>query len=369
MGTFKFRCGGAPCFGPGKYFVDNAPVQTFYDKEVFRPTRKNCSRHLVVVASTIHYDEIAVQLTEFGLQELKDFIPYQALGKEVVLIHGNCHKQMIEEYLNTSQTFTERFWIYPIPMIQYNRKGYIKEHLLKNCDVFIYQDIQENNPYDKRLSAEYLSSQVCKKRICIPNVFGLGKFLFPQAVIGENNSKWHNPTGPEIPGGLFNYRDENIDRLWAGGERDINKIAGYLTGQIYGEDEIKDKFMKCFEKMKEREKLWDIKILDYIQHRYKDEQMFCEPAHPCNNILRKISEGIVEILGIEKDEIDEIDISFGVSEMPIYKCVKEALGLKYERKCIRDVPPSGQSKLIDGDMDLLEYCKEYCYWCFEYYGD
>lgn len=364
---YKILSGGGICCQV-KYFVDNAPIQTFYDKDVFRPTRENCSPYLVVVASTIHYDEIAVQLTEFGLQELKDFIPYQALGKEVVLVHGNCHKQMIEEYLKTSRTFAEKFWIYPIPMIQHNSRGYIKEHLLRNCDVFIYQDIQENNPYDKRLSAEYLSAKVCKRRICIPNVFGFGRFLFPQAVLGRNDSEWHNPTGQEIPGGLFNYRDENIDRLWTGGERNIHKIAEYLEGPIYEKAEMEERLIQCFEKMKEREKLWDIKIVDYIENRYQEEQMFYEPAHPCNNILRKISEGIAETLGIEKDEIGEITISFGVSEMPIYNCVKETLGLKYGRKYIRDIAPLEQSKLIDGDMDLLEYCKEYCYWCFGYYS-
>ena len=86
-----------------KYFVDNSSINTFYNLEVYRPTKKNCSICLVVVASSVYYEEIAIQLTEFGLQELKDFIPYEALGKEVVLIHGNCHVEIIKCYLNTSK--------------------------------------------------------------------------------------------------------------------------------------------------------------------------------------------------------------------------------------------------------------------------
>lgn len=84
-----------------KYFIDNAKISKFYDCEVVRPTRENCSKYPVVIASNIYYKEIAVQLTDFGLMELKDFIPYQALGKKIVLIHGNCHVAVIGEYLNS----------------------------------------------------------------------------------------------------------------------------------------------------------------------------------------------------------------------------------------------------------------------------
>ncbi len=36
-----------------RYFIDNAPVRSFYDCDVCLPTRENCSKYLVVVASNI----------------------------------------------------------------------------------------------------------------------------------------------------------------------------------------------------------------------------------------------------------------------------------------------------------------------------
>ena len=72
-----------------RYFIDNAPVRSFYDCDVCLQTRENCSKYLVVVASNIHYKEISVQLLEYGLEELRDFIPYQALGREVEI--GRAH--------------------------------------------------------------------------------------------------------------------------------------------------------------------------------------------------------------------------------------------------------------------------------------
>lgn len=347
-----------------KYFVDNTPVKSFYDQDVYLPTRENCSKYLVVVASNIHYEEISVQLLEYGLEELRDFIPYQALGKEVVLVHGNCYKLWIQEYLQTSNTFNEKYWIYPIPRVYHIKKGYIKDHLVKNCDVFISQDIQENNRFDERLSFDYLSSIANKRVICIPNVYGLGKFLFPQAQLGKGES-WRNPAGPELENGLFLYSDENIDRLWNGGERNPDVIAQYLETDIYSKQYIEDNLQMCFRKWEERDQHCDVKIMDYIKAEYRNQLLFYEPANPCNNVLRKISERILELLGIDPNEVHEIGERIATSELPVYKCVKEALGLKYEQKYIREVPSWEQSKLISGNMELKEYCREYCYWCHD----
>lgn len=349
-----------------KYFVDNSSINTFYNLEVYRPTKKNCSICLVVVASSVYYEEIAIQLTEFGLQELKDFIPYEALGKEVVLIHGNCHVEIIKRYLNTSKSFSDKYWTYPVPLIQDNKKGYIKDHLLNNCDVFIYQDIQEKNPFDKRLSANYLKNMVNGKKICIPNLYGLGKILFPQAEIGIHikGDVWNNPKGTEIQGGLFNYRDKNIDNLWINGERNIREITKFLESEVYEADFIKQNFYEYIKKWEQREKLCDVKIVDYIKAEYRNIQLFWEPAHPCNILLKEISARILKLLDIDKSELKEIDFSFGVAEMPIYKCVINALQLNFEVESIRNTHPMKLAKLTEKEMDLEEYVREYCYWCF-----
>lgn len=354
-----------------KYFVDNAPVDSFYGHNVYRPTRENCSKYMVVVASDIFYQDISIQMAGYGLKELRDFIPYGAFGKKVVLVHGNCHVFVIKEYLKTSRTFNDKYYLYPLPLIQDNQKRYIKDDLLENCDVFIYQDIRKDNQFDERLSADYLSVKVHKKKICIPNLFGMGTFLYPQSEPPQDseNDGWSNYVGEGSPIGICNYRDQNIDRLWREGERDIGKIAEYLQGEVYDKEYIKQNMETCFQKMENREQLWDVKITDYIKQGYRDKQMFYEPAHPCNHVLRKISEGILNMLGIVGDEISEVEAHLAYHEMPTYKCVKETLGLNYEKRNIRSVGNWDQSKLTPKDMDLTEYCREYCYWCYGWYPE
>lgn len=350
-----------------KYFLDNAHVDKFYDKAVYRPTSENCSKYLVVVASDVCYKEIAQQLIGFGLEELKDFIPYHALGKKVVLVHGNCYKHWIEEYLCTSETFQQRFWIYPIPKIYLIKHGYIHEQLVKNCDVLISQDVQENNQFDERLSFQYLSLHANGKVICIPNVFGLGQFLFPQAVMGKGQAGWKNPSGADMENGLFMYSDANIDRLWEMGERDTDKIADYLETDVYSKEEVEKNLEFYFNKWEKRDQFCDVKIMDYIRQEYKKQLLFYEPAHPCNNVLKKISERILEMLDIDPKEIQEIEERKATLELPIYQCVKTALGLEFDTRYVREVPHWEISKMIQGKMDLAEYCREYCYWCHEWY--
>lgn len=343
-----------------KYFVDNSPVSSFYGYEVYRPDKENCGKYLVVVASHIHYEEISAQMTEYGLKELKNFIPYEALEKTVVIVHGNCHVHIIKEYLKTSKTFNDKYYLYPLPLIQDNKKRYIKDDLLENCDVFIYQDIRRDNQFDERLSADYLAPKVHKRMICIPNVFGMGVFMFPQAVLATNDNEWRMLTV------FFNYRDANIDTLWRNGKHNIRTIVDYLNSTVYDAEYVKNNLEECFEKMESREQFWDVKISAYIKNNYKKVQLFYEPAHPCNNILKKISEGILDILGIDKNELSEIAVNLGEHEIPVYKCVKEVLGLEYDKKYIR---VGQKTKLVPKDMDLEEYCREYCYWCYGWHPE
>lgn len=75
------------------------------------------------------------------------------------------------------------------------------------------------------------------------------------------------------------------------------------------------------------------------------------------------------MLGIEGDEMSEVEAHLAYHEMPTYKCVKETLGLNYEKRNIRSIGSWEQSKLTTKDMDLTEYCREYCYWCYGWYPE
>ena len=75
-----------------EYFLDNAgDKETFKGKTVRKPTKENIDNQFIVVANT-YYSEIRAQLREYGCTEIIDFIPYGALGKDIVLVHGSASR-------------------------------------------------------------------------------------------------------------------------------------------------------------------------------------------------------------------------------------------------------------------------------------
>lgn len=86
------------------------------------------------------------------MKEIRDFIYYDSYNKKIAVLHGNCHMNVVHEYLASSEEFINKYVIYPIPRIQVNSKGYIEQSLLEICDLMIIQDIQEENAYGFKLS-------------------------------------------------------------------------------------------------------------------------------------------------------------------------------------------------------------------------
>lgn len=143
------------------YFLDNYPkIDMLHGKKVYKPSKENTGRGILIVIASVYYCEIAEQLKCYGLEELKDFIPYQALGKKIVMCYGNCYFGLIKEYLMTSAEFMQTHYFYPLPPIQSIEKECIDDDLLKNCDIFIHQDVQKENFFGEKFSMEDRKSVV-----------------------------------------------------------------------------------------------------------------------------------------------------------------------------------------------------------------
>lgn len=344
-----------------EYFLDNAgDKEKFKGKIVRRPAKESIENKFIVVANT-YYNEIKEQLREYGCTEIVDFIPYGALGKDIVLVHGNCHTTVLKQYMESSEEFKEHYYIWDLPVIQDNQAGYIEDDLLSNCDVFIHQDIKEDNMFGIKLSDEYILPRLGKavRSICIPNLFGLGKGFFPQTITVNE----YNPSYQKQFNGIFPNGDENIDQYYDEGGKDINSMIARLKGSVYSEEYIKQNFNLYMERIIEREKNWDVKVSEWILKNYKTKKIFYDVGHPCIELIREICVGVFRILNIETRTIGEIipKGAVGPYEQPIYPCVSKTLGLGYADEYIR----RRGIRLSDKDMDFEEYCREYWYWCFE----
>ena len=127
---------------------------------------------------------------------------------------------------------------------------------------------------------------------------------------------------------------------------------------LLSEQEIKANFDLYMSKIQEREKLWDIKIYDFIIDNYKKYLLFYDSGHPTNIIIKEIVRQILNRFDIYEELYDD-----GISCMDTYEewilpCVKKSLQLEYDIRTIRN---SSTAYKLD-DMDIEEYVKQYIFY-------
>ena len=339
--------------------LDKKIDKFLYKYDVFTPTMENCSRHFIIIACDFSRSKISPMLEKFGKREFIDFIWYEWENKKMVVLNGNCYGAQIKKYLASNNEFSKNFYFYPIPQIYENKLGTIDDYIMKNCSLFLHQDIRQDNKLGYKLSDDYLNKLLPKNAvsITIPNLVGFASCFFMQ-------DKQPNPFNKPLPKtkyGLFPNGDIIIDKLC---------IEAFSTNQIvekcinliwFSKEDINAKLNYNIKKFKKREENWDIKILDYILDFFREKKVFYDSNHPANFVMRKICEEILKKLGIDT-RLELLGNGINSYEMPIYPDISESLKLSWGDEIIRENSPY---KLTANKMDMREYIKEYIFWCHQ----
>lgn len=330
--------------------------------EIKRPELSELKEYPICVAvdDMKVYEQIKIQLNAMGLEEFNDYYWQDALFKKIVVLNANCYGSVIRDALRRSESFHAKYMVYDIPAIFENKKGSIDEILLRNCDVFVHQDIQSANIFGYKFSDEYCKTFLKKDclEICIPNLVGMGESLFYNC--GNGNKRNRRNVGA-FEHGLFPFSDGNIDCLIAENMGDAEIIRALSGSDYFDSDLIKINCKKIFDKFKERERNWGIKVIDYIEENFQKRKCFYDLYHPTEFIFEFILKQLFPLLGIAYGE-EEIYISpLDVSEMPVYPAVGAALGLEYFDSEIRKSQNGGK---LRPHMSIEEYVREYIFWCY-----
>ncbi len=353
-----------------KYVTGSGPIcnPLFMGKEITLAEECLGRKDLffVVAVRDIYWQEVRRKLTGSGYREFEDFVYWKVLDphRKMVMLHGNCHLDKVNDYLESSAEFNERYWIYPYKRVCEIGDITQFESAIRLTDVWIYQHIRPENSICYEISDEYTLPMLKKDalKISVPNYYHLGKILYPQ-------TKINNPNNPPLKegrdgNGLFPRSDMIIDR-WVEEHPDGFEFKDLLeycfSDNAFAENEIKENYELIVEKIIDRDKNCDIKASGYILDNFKNEQMFYDLGHPTNAVFRKIAAGILEKLGIEDTEDIYCEEGICYHEDPVYPQVKRVLGLNWEKKYIRE---TDISKKIRDRMDMEEYIREYLYWCY-----
>ena len=117
-------------------------------------------------------------------------------------------------------------------------------------------------------------------------------------------------------------------------------------------------FYRECERLRNREKNWDIKCYNFILTNYKEHKLFYDQGHPTNYVIQYISREILKILNIEDENVYSL-IKMDEHEEFVYDCVKRALEMNWSEKIIRC---SYSARKLAQAMDRKEYIHEYVWW-------
>lgn len=354
--------------------------------------QEKCKKKFYIVIACGRWMDVAHKLQEKGLNFLVDFIPYNMFLKKniylndllddfgaadtvlylkevkktrkIALIYGNCQTEIISNMLEYNNDFEMQYMLVRVPQIHlYRDEDQIEQIFYKNkimqlIDLFIYQNVRENNRFYPRLGTDMILKQFnnhCRK-MPIHNIYFDGYFVQYDA---NNDRYFQNLDQKDFP-----YTDGIVNTLLEEG-KSVSEILDTICNEnLYSEEEIQKKCKQSIENLKHREKYVEVPIVDYIENNYMKEQLFYTYNHPKNIVIYEYVKRILKALEIDKfDDFteEELNMEFGtlrINNFPIFPCVIKSLGLKkYESKVrISHISP----KLIG----IEEYIREYIYRCY-----
>ena len=127
---------------------------------------------------------------------------------------------------------------------------------------------------------------------------------------------------------------------------------------LISHSEIRSNYEMFIEKVKSREKEWDISISNYLIKEMPNSQLFYDPNHPTEKVIGYIVDNILNKLGFNSMK-NYISDCMDSSELPIYQSVNVALKLNWKKSIIRKY---SKFKLNNNIMDVYEYVSQYIKW-------
>lgn len=353
-----------------------------------------CVKDTLIVISCGKWLEVLQTLKGRGLNVLVDYIPYHMLlgkkiclhemldcfgtentllylqevkkHKKIALLYGNCQTEIIANMLEYNHDFESQYTLLRVPQVHlYRDEEQVEQIFYQNgimglVDLFIYQNVKENNRFYTRLGTDTILEQVSEacRKIPIHNIYFDGYFIQFEA---DENRYFENFLKKDFP-----YTDIFVNRFLEEGKNADEIIKLLEDDELVPEYRIIERCEESIENLRQRERSVEVAIVDFIEDNYREEQLFYTCNHPKNIVIYEYVKRILKTIGIEKTDKfteEEMNMEFGTLGMansfPVFPCVIKALGLKkYDTKAhISNV----SSNLITMDA----YIREYIYRCYE----
>jgi hypothetical protein len=207
------------------------------------------------------------------------------LEKKKCILYGNCQVMIYAyEILKSIKNFTDEYELYPY--VNHDRLNTVKLvniniKILEDCDLFIYQPLNDNHGV---YSTNYLLKFI--KNNCIKISF---PYIYNSALYTIH---WENETINWRIGTLYNCGYKNI-MIMIKNNISLDKIL-----EKYDNNELdfyfEERMNICIESLKKKESECTIKVSQFILENHKDKRLFISQNHLTNYFFKWIVNEILK---------------------------------------------------------------------------
>ena len=259
--------------------------------------------------------------------------------KKLCTIYTNCQGNVIEKFLQHHPKFQEEYDSLFFQIDAFSSSVPMSEDLksrLRQTSLFIYMIIAPDSPMLKKQveqnilteeqAIEYQTDSIKRMlpdgaiSISIPNVH------FEGYHVEYCREPRHDLTrSARFPNGLFGYGNRTLIKLIKQNQpltRDgITKIIKQLNNKmLYSSEEIYSFFRRSLYLLREKEKVCDVKVSDFILNNFTSKRLFHAANHPSSHIFNYLIEEIFKKLGYEMYPFFNLDW-FSNHQVPISPCI------------------------------------------------
>lgn len=339
-------------------FVSNFEEEKeFEGLPVIRPEKLLEQENTYVVICSEADVIMAEKLEKIGLHGDRNYGFISTLPKKLFVGIGTCQIVDIVDILYKNRNFIHQYYINSYSETAYEVYQPVDCNRIKGygnfCDVVFYNGANEGTIEQRDCSVIIDRFYKTALKLSMPFYYFAGQLI--QATIVPNE---------------YSVRTFNENWFWFRGDKEINSMIenGYSAEEIY--EKISDdsywpaeKVLTNFKKEMKKIEVWDrfssFPIKKYIEKNYQHITVFTDGTHFDFHLRLYLADEISNRLGIEpkynQDIIEWLE-GMKLTVMPIYPCVRKALGMEdTESRCQFYNIEKGQLE----DLDMKEYVKRY----------
>lgn len=234
---------------------------------------------------------------------------------KIIVLYGNCQIYTIGKMLAMEENIRKDYLIIRTPAV-FDITGQWRKAIRKifwYADIFTYQRVKNDNKWGVWAGTDYILTGLsvgCQK-INIPAAYFTG--YFPGYYKGP------------VENSLMPYRDRFIDEMIMLSCTELLKVGCQLSTK-----NVLENAEKSIMELRHREQNCDIKISDFIEKRWRKEQLFYTVNHLSKSLYREVCRLLLEFIGIiNTNYLGEVAEQNGIMQL-IWPCVEEVLEFRQE---------------------------------------